>query len=106
MPTPMDRLNEITSRPRRCLGASSAMYMGVTCDDPPTANPSRMRESASRCGLGEMLEQNDPAQKTQATVMMVRFLPMRSEIVPQLSAPITAPTRMDDATISCIRCPR
>ena len=102
----MERLNEITSRPRRCLGANSAMYIGVTCDEPPTANPSRMRDSASRYGLAEMLEQNDPAQKTQATVMIVRFLPMRSEIVPQLSAPITAPTRMADATISCMRWPR
>ncbi|KPH88658.1 hypothetical protein GLUCOINTEAF2_0201420 [Komagataeibacter intermedius AF2] len=47
MPMPMAMLNIVTMCPRLCAGASSEMYMGTTCVDPPTASPRNTREMIS-----------------------------------------------------------
>ena len=57
IPRPIATLKVVTKWLRCLCGASSAMYTGTACDDPPTAKPRKTRASASeqrtRCQGGQ-----------------------------------------------------
>jgi hypothetical protein len=94
MPTPMAIWNASTSRPRYFGGASSATYIGAVCVAPPTAKPSTIRPRESTNGFGENAHQSEPMANTTANISSVPLRPRRSDSQLQVSAPITAPSRM------------
>ena len=94
MPTPIAIWKASTSRPRYFGGASSATYIGAVWVAPPTAKPSTIRPSESSTGFGENAHHSEPTAKTTASISSVPLRPRRSESQLQVSAPITAPSRM------------
>ena len=94
MPTPMAIWNARTSRPRYFGGASSATYIGAVWVAPPTAKPSTIRPSDKTMGFGENAHHSEPTANTTANISNVPLRPRRSESLLQVSAPITAPSRM------------
>ncbi len=102
MPTPIAIWKHSTNRPRYFGGASSATYMGAVCVAPPTAKPSTSLPSESTTGSGASAHHSAPMTKIPASTTSVPLRPRESEIREQVSAPITAPSRML-AAITCFQ---
>ena len=91
MPTTIFNWLTITSRPRNRGGDISAMYMGVTIDTPPIANPPRKRAARNSPQLRAKPQPNAEAKKQTASTNNAFFRPKTSDGFPIAKEPMMVP---------------
>ncbi len=80
------------SRPRRCAGAISAMYVGAITDADPIARPPTKRQSMSPPTLPGNAEPIAEIMKSTAATRMAWMRPRRSAMRPAYQAPTAQPS--------------
>ncbi|MBP1636267.1 MAG: hypothetical protein H6Q10_2841 [Acidobacteria bacterium] len=81
-----------TSRPRRCGGATSAMYIGDRFDAMPMAAPPAMRHATNAPNEPAHPVSTDEPAKSSAEATSSRLRPKRSQRAPVASDPARQPT--------------
>lgn len=78
------------------------MYIGTTCVEPPTAKPRKIRATIRVQTSGAKAQAEAPTTNTALTIMVQRRRPYFSDRPPAMKAPMIAPSRMAEVTISCM----
>ena len=83
----------VTSRPRMCAGATSAMYMGERFEAMPIATPPKMRNTTNQAKAGAQPVSTDETANSRAAATSSRLRPNLSLRPPVRTAPARQPSR-------------
>lgn len=95
-PPVIKRLDTVTSRPRKALGASSLMYIGTTKLALPTAAPTTLRPTIIPDTVVEKACISAPATKSMSAMRMILRRPSASARMPVSGEASSAKKDVDD----------
>jgi hypothetical protein len=92
----MNKLDTVTSRPRKALGASSLIYIGTTKLALPTAAPTTLRPTIMPATVVEKACISAPATKRMSAMSMMLRRPRASARMPVSGEARSAKKDVDD----------
>ncbi len=102
IPMTMANWNNDVSRPRRCAGAASEMYIGDTTAARPIAKPPTMRQNMKSAVLNGNACPTPATRKRIAEVIITLRRPNLSVSRPPMNAPTADPSRATATTKPCM----